>query len=796
MTLHAVEESASRTDEVEKATLRLVGKRIPRRDAFEKVTGEARFTFDLMLPDMQYGKIKRSTYAHAKILSVDTSKAEQFPGVKAVVTAADVPPDARFGSGLYDETAFARDVVRYVGEPVAAVAAETEAIAEEALDLIEIKYEPLPAVFDAEEAMQTNPKVVIHPDLRKYRFPKVLAPKLVPDRPNIGNYFKIRTGDVEKGFKESDIIVENKYSTAPVHHGYMETMVAVAKPELDGSVTLWTSSQAVPIAKQLVCDALGLPPDRIRVIVPYVGGGFGAKTAVKVEPACVLLALKAKKPVRIALTREEDIAATSCRFPFKMRVKDGVKKDGTLMAREVLLVLNMGGYSEQAYLEVRNCAYGAVGTYKIPNFKLDSYGVYTNQLKAGPLRGFGSPEVSFAIESQMDELAEKLGMDPVEFRLKNLLHEGDANVIGEKMVSVGSEECLEKVAKAIGWGQAPERPSDGPWRRGKGVAVSNKYSAAPTASSAVVRLLPDNTVEVRFQATEIGQGSHMVLAQIAAEELKVPLEKVRITACDTLTTPFGAGAWSSRQTYNEGNAVRLACKEAKKELLRVAAKKFNVPPESLEFENGELHVRGTTQVMDLGELYTDHIWNIKFLEDVGEITGRATSYQRTVPMDENGHSPRSCSFYMHNAHAVEVEVNVETGQTRVLKYASAADCGKAVNPINVEQQIEGGISMGIGMTLFEELVMKDGRVINSDYLDYKLPTSLDHPAVDNMISIVVEAAHPEGPYGAKGVGEVTLVAASPAIANAIYNAVGLRVRDLPLNSEKIFKGLRAESRGR
>jgi carbon-monoxide dehydrogenase large subunit len=394
----------------------------------------------------------------------------------------------------------------------------------------------------------------------------------------------------------------------------------------------------------------------------------------------------------------------------------------------------------------------------------------------------------------MNIIAEKLGMDPVELRLKNLLKEGDVNVIGEEMISVGNRECLEKVAKAIEWGKPSEQPVRGPWRRGKGIAVANKYSLGPTASSAVVRVLPDGVVEVRTQATELGQGCHTILAQIAAEELKVPVEKVRMVTCDTQTTPFGPGAWSSRQTYSDGNAVRLASMDAKRELLRLAAKKLDSTPESLDYEDGRILVKGTTRSIPLIDLYTDHLWNTKFLEDVGEIIGRATFHQRIVPMDDDGHSPRSCSFYIHNAQAVEAEVNVETGQARVLKYASAADCGRAINPVNVQQQIEGGMSMGIGTTLLEEMVIKDGKVVNTDYLDYKLPTSLDHPTVGNMIPIVVEAPHREGPYGAKGVGEGTLIAAAPAISGAIYNAVGVRVHELPITAEKIFMALKAGRR--
>ncbi len=772
--------------------LSTVGRRVPRIDAREKVTGQALYTGDIKLHGMLHTKVKRSPHPYAKILKIDTSKAERLPGVKGVVTGKDIP-GVRHGLGVLDRFFIARDTVRFIGEAVAAVAADDIDIAEEALELIDIKYERLPAIFDPEEAMRQNPPVIIHPDLTKYEIEPVLPPRLVPDRPNVCNHFRVRFGYVEKGFRESDYIFENRFSTAMVHHGQMENHTHIARFEPDGSLTVWTSTQSLPVIQSYLSTALKMPRTKIRVIVPYVGGGFGVKSTPKEEAICALLAQKTKRPVILEYTREESISAVGGRVPFVVYLKDGVNKNGKLLARQVKTIINLGAYADNGYLIVRNTAFGASGQYKIPNFKLDSYGVYTNIVPATAYRGFGSPEVLWAIESQMDMIAEKLRIDPVELRMMNLLEEGDVNVMGQRMHSVGAKECLSKAAEAIEWEKQAE--IGGVWRYGKGIALGNKFSLTFTASEAAVKVHGDETIEVRTMATEIGQGAHTVLAQIAAEEFGVSIDKVKISHGDTSYIPFAHGAFSSRQTFNDGNAVRLACLDAKRQLFEQAAKKLEAVPQELETKEGRIYVKDEpSKAIRIRELFTAALWwPPGFIEKSGEILGKATWYSRGYPMDpETGQSERSANFWIYNSQAAEVEVNMETGEVRVLKHVSVGDCGKVVNPLGAESQIRGGMHMAQGNVLCEEMIFDNGKVLNPRFVDCKMPTALDLPRLDNNIAILVEVPHNEGPYGAKGLGEGTLTAGAPAIANAIHNAIGIRFKDLPITPSKILRAIKED----
>ena len=773
--------------------LSIVGKSVPRIDALEKVTGKAEYCVDFVLPRMLYGKIVRSPYPHAKIVAIHTDRAERLKGVKAVVTAKDVP-DTRFGLGLSDEPIMARYKARFIGEPVAAVAAETLEIAEEALELIDVQYEELPAVFDPEEAMKPNPSVVIHPDLPNYKTLLVIPPKLDPERPNICNHFTVRTGDVEQGFQKSDHIMENRFALEMMSHCPMEPHNCVAKIESDGSITVWTSHQALPFAQSQLSDAFQIPPSRIRVRVSYVGGGFGGKTSIKGEAVCIALAKKSNRPVKIVLTREEEFSCTSGRFPFVIYLKDGFKNDGTILARQVQCILDAGAYSEAGYMTVRNTFFAIAGQYKAPHFKFDSYGVYTNHLPSGAFRGFGSPEILFAIESHMDMIAKKLNIDPVEFRMTNALNEGETNILGETMQSIGAKECLRKVSQAINWGVKPE--SEGPWKRGKGIALGNKYSMAPTASQAAVKVHHDDTIEVRTMATELGQGSHTILAQIAAEEFDVPFEWVRVTSGDTDSIPFGHGAFSSRQTFNDGNAVRLACIDVKKQLFKKASQLLEANPDDLEMKAGKICVKGSPHIaLEIKKLFTPAaLSGIPFVDEGGEFLGKATWYTRAVPIDpETSQSTKAVAFYSYNVQALEIAVNTETGHVKILQHVSAADVGKAINPVNVEGQIQSGMQMGIGSTLMERVIFKEGKEFNPSFLDYAFPTVMEGP--DKTVSIIVEASLREGPYGAKGVGEETMTASAPAIANAIYDATGVRIKELAITPEKILKALQEQADG-
>ncbi|WP_206812706.1 xanthine dehydrogenase family protein molybdopterin-binding subunit [Paradesulfitobacterium ferrireducens] len=770
--------------------LNVVGKSVKRYDALEKVTGKAPFVYDMFLPDMLWAKVLRSPYPHAKIIKIDTTEAEKLPGVVGILTAADLPK-TNHGAGLIDEPTMAIDRVRFVGEPVVAVAAESEDIAQEALTLIDVEYEELPGVFDPEIAMQTNPPSIIHPDLRSYSFSPVVPPAFDDDKPNVYNHYKIRHGNLEAGFQQADVVIENRFTTAMMQHCQMEPHVAVARAEVNGDITVWTSAQTIYGIKQMLCDALQMSSSKVRVIVPYVGGGYGGKVEIKTEAIAVGLAMKTRRPVRFAFTREEVFTSASVRHPSVIYVKDGVKKDGTLVAREVKVILNGGAYSAYGYLTVRNASFGAVGTYKVPNFKLDSYGVYTNLPIGGAFRGFGSNQVCWAIECQMDRIADHLNIDPVELRRKNLLSEGEINVSGETTHSYGTKECLEKVVEEIGYNQ-PKGESKGPWKRGRGIGLANKYSIAPTSSCAIIKLHDDGYVELRTSADEMGQGSRTVLAQIAAEEFNVEFDKVKVVAGDTLITPYDQGSISSRTTYNTGNAVRLACEDAKRQLFKQAAKKLEAPPEKLETANGRVFVKGSPdRSIAFGDLFIPTMFaSGKVLKQGAELLGKATWYQFASAEDkETGQGTRVVAFYIHGATGAEVEVNEETGEVRVIKAVSAFDMGKAINPELCEQQIEGGIGMGIGAALYEEMAFDNGAVLNPNFMDYKIPTSREIPGPSNVKSFIVEANHPDGPFGAKGIGEGVTISVGPAIQAAINDAVGIRLGDMPMTRERVFQAL-------
>jgi CO/xanthine dehydrogenase Mo-binding subunit len=762
-----------------------VGKSVPRIDGVYKVTGSTKYAFDMELPRMLFGKIKRSTIPHGRVLSIDTSKAEKLEGVRAVITSADAP-NRHYGYGLNDETIFPRDRVRYVGEPVAAVAADTEEIAEDALDLIDVEYEELTPIFDPEEAMKPNPKVVVHPDKDKYT--KTLKFSIdEPKLPNVAAHMRIKKGDVEKGFKESDYVMENSFNVQMIQHAPLEVHTCLVQVMPDDNITIWTSAQQPFLLLTQLNASLEIPTSKVRVIVPPVGGGFGGKTQMKLEPFAILLARKSGKPVKMTLTREEEFVYGAVRQPFVLRVKDGVMKDGTIRARSVRYILNTGAYTEDSYAVTRNASFGAAATYRLDNLLVEGYCVYTNLPVGGAFRGFGSAEVQAAIEQQMDVDAEKIGMDKVEFRMKNLVEEGDKNGMGEVMQAVGAKQCLEATARALGKIETPEWGA-GPWRLGKGIAVGNKYSLAPSVSSAIVKVHHDHTIEVRISTVEIGQGSFTTFAQIASEEFRMPIEKVKIVGCDTAITPYDHGVISSRSTFNVGNAVRLACQDAKRQLFEIASGKLGAPASELRTEEGRIFSKESPgesiTITDCFEVLNQVGY---FLPTGGEILGKATWYTRAQGMDpSNGQAlgEKVSAFYSFSAQAAVVAVNVETGQLKVLNFINACDVGRAINPQGVVAQIEGGSAMGISGSLYEELAFENGNVINSDFLNYKLITAKEIPKIE---SIIIESNRLDGPYGAKGVGEVSLIVSGPAIANAIYDAVHVRVKDYPLTSEKILQ---------
>lgn len=746
-----------------------VGKSIHRIDALEKVTGRAIYGDDMRFPDLLYGKVLRSPYAHARIKSIDTSEAEKVPGVKAVVTGKDAP--FRGGEAIRDQPFLAVDKVRFAGEAVAAVAAEAEDIAERATGLIRVEYEQLPTLFDAVEAMKPGAPL-IHEELHTYAHMPIVNPIT---NTNICAKFEFNQGDVEKGFKHADHVFEETFTFPTGHHCQIEPFMAIAQADISGRVTIWVPNDAPHRLRKDLADAMGVPFERLRVISPpYMGGGFGGKGGLKIEMVCIALAMRTNyRPVKIVLTREETFTSSLMKHQAVVTVKTGVRKDGTITASQSKLVYNTGAYAEKGPTVTLHGCESGVGPYKIPNVKVEGYTVYTNRPVAGALRGYGLPQSSFAHESLIDMIAAKMGWDPVEFRLKNALEEGSINPTrGDVLTSVGLKECILKAAKAIEWGK-PRPPN-----RGVGIACEYKATKTPSGSAAFVKVENDGSVSVITSAVEVGQGIKTVLAQIAAEELGVSVERITVTSPDTDYTPFDASTTASRATFHMGNAVRLAAKDAKKQILAIAAPMLGVTPEELETANGDTYVKGGSKRMTIAEVIRG-----KYRAGL-TILGRGSYYPE---IQGTMFSARSV-FYMYGAQAVDLEVDPETGKIRVIKIAAAHDVGKAINPKACEGQIEGGVVQGMSTAVFEEVKFDDnGRMLNPNFRDYRIPTASDAPEI---VPIIVEATHDEGPFGAKGIGEMTLVSTPTAIANAVYNATGIRIKELPVTQEKLFNLLK------
>lgn len=750
----------------------VVGKPVPRIDGIAKATGQAKYTFDLVLPGMLYGKILRSPHPHARILHIDTSRAERLPGVKAVITARDTLGKPygnwrRFPE-LMDEYTLAVDKVRYIGEQVAALAAVDEDTAEEALDLIEVEYEPLPAVFDPREAMKDGAPL-IHEGVKNNIRPAAVR--------------HIEYGNVEQGFKESDYIREDRYYLQPVAHTAMEPHVALATSEPDGKLTIWTSTQTPSYIQWLLASTLGMKEGNIRVIKPYVGGAFGGKIELFACDFCsALLSKKSGRPVKIAYSRKEEFTTTRRKHPVFYEVKTGVTKDGTLVARQSKAILDAGAYVGMSPTACFLAGFFQVFPYRIPNFKYDGYPVYTNSSPTGAMRGFGGTQATTSSEFQMDRIAEDLGIDPAEIRLRNTVEPG-WEIPDAKVTTCGFTECVQKVVEATSW---KEKRGKLPYGRGVGLAgysflsggVFNWIDTKFAFSAAVIRLNPDGTADLYVGSADVGQGSDTILAQIAAEELGIPMDDIRVIAADSALTPPDLGAWGSRQTLMTGNAVKAAAANAKKQLLEVAAVilKPNIIHE-LECKGGKVFVKARPE-------------RALSIAEVGEAALRAHDGQAI--MGRGSYTPRGVGIttpaYSFGAQVAELEVDVETGKVKMINVTTAHDCGQAINPMQVAGQLEGSIAMGQGYALTEELISARGEIVNSSFRDYKIPTAVEVPPLD---SILVETYEPLGPYGAKEAGEGLVNPVAGSIRNAIYDAVGVWMDELPITAEKLLRAIKA-----
>lgn len=787
------------------AEFSIVGRSVPRIDALDKVTGAAKFAIDqgIGLPGLLYGKILMSTVPHAEIVRIDTSKAERVPGVKAVLTGKDVP-EHRTGVCINDRHVLARQRVRFVGDPVAVVAANSVEAAEEAVELINVEYEELPSVFDAEEAMEADCPTILHPELRNYTRP--MYDYLARDcpGPNVHTHHKIRRGNVDEAFKRADIIVENRFSNDKIIHCQLEPYNSLAEVDSSGNLTVWTATHQIwAIAQQEASRVFNIPLHKVRARASYMGGMFGA--VARAERFAELLALKTGKPVKIIYSRKESFMDGVNRLSMVIYIKDGLRKDGTLIAREMRVIVNTGAYSGWSSLTIRNGGFHA-SQYRIPNFRWDAYGIYTNLPCAGPYRGFGSAECLWASEQQMDIDAEKVGMDAVEFRKINTVKEGEINLRGEIVHSIGAKECLGKSANWIGWGKPSETPKESHLRRGKGLALGNKYTMADTASSAVVKVHWNGVIEIRHGADECGQGANTVLSQIVAEEFGVGLDKVKVVFGDTDRVPYDYGSCSSRTTLHTGNALILACKDAKRQMFEIAEPILEVPADDLETRDGKIFPKGVpARAISISDLFLSNrpdargaLHDALCLPEGGEILGKGSYYGHASAEDpETGQGSNLTKSHCYGAQAVEVEVDLETGSVKILRSCSTFDAGRTINPKICEGQIEGGSAQGIGSALYEGFVFDErGKLLNPNFSDYKIPTVSEIPTGDNIRSMMVEALHKDGPFGAKGLGEACMNAAAPAIANAIYKATGARVKDMPMSPERVLKAIKeAKERG-
>ena len=749
-------------------TMRVVGKPLPRVDAPGKVTGTAVYAADFALPGMLVGKVFRSTEAHARIVRLDVTRARSLPGVRAVVTAADVP-DVRYGGGLKDETVFAKGKVRYIGQPVAAVAATTPEAAQAALAAIEVVYEPLAAVLDLEAALARGAPLV-HEEWASY----TAIPILHRDG-NVCNRARIVVGDVERGWEEADRIFEHRFRTGMVHQGYTEPRAAVAQWDSSGTVTVWSNTQLPFEVQNTLAEIFQMPPSKIRVVVPGIGGGFGGKLRVGVEHFAVLLAKKTGRAVKIVTTSEEELTAAYPRQGTVVELKTGVTNDGRIIAKEGRIWFDTGAFAGSGPGVASVATLVLAGPYRIPNLRLEGFAVYTNKTNCGSFRAPSGPQSNFAVESQMDIIADALGIDPLEFRLRNIVRDGDEGPTGQVLGAVGLEECLRKAAAAIGWSE--RRPEK--WR-GKGLACG-WWTTTGGSSGVYVKINPDGTVALNTGAAEIGTAALTGAAQVLAEELTVDLADVSVVSADTFSTPFDFGAQGSRTAFAVGNACRAAVADLKQRIFALAAAQLGVEVEACAL--ADKHVVADGKRVSLAELARMSQMTGGGLIAQGTFIAPPTAYDSKRVEGHVYPAFHSPSFH---AHAVDLSVDPGTGDVTIHRYVVAQDVGFAMNPTYIEGQIEGGVAQGLGQALSEEIVYEGGRVLNANLTDYKMPTTLDMPRVE---TILVEHPSLVGPYGAKGVGEPPNIEPPAAVANAVSAAAGLRVTVLPITAERIALGL-------
>jgi CO/xanthine dehydrogenase Mo-binding subunit len=753
-------------------SFRVVGRSVRRLDVVEKVTGRARYVTDLELPGMLHAKLLRSPHPHARVVRVDAEAARALAGVRAVVTSADLGwCDPYFGPAYRDRPILAIEVARYEGEPVAAVVAESEAAAAEALALVEVEYEERAAVTTLGEALAPGAPLVHTAQPLAGHFADLSTLKSKPGT-NICHQFHFERGRGAAGLADADLVLEDTYAFPRVQHYSMEPHAAVAAWDEQGGLTVWASTQNPYSVRVELAKMFRLPLAAIRIVVPYLGGGFGGKTYAKLEPIAGALARLAGRPVRLALSAEEAFR-TVRRCDARVRVRLGLGRDGHLVAATCEGDFDVGAYADIGPRIIQKGTYTATGPYRVPNVVLHSQAVYTNTTPGGAFRGFGVPQLAWAFESLLDEAAGRLDLDPVDLRARNLLAHGEEYAPGETPIDGKFEESLQRAAETIRWRQAAAAG------RGRGLAMMMKASIGPTVSEAIVRLHADASVTVLASTVEMGQGARTVMAQIAAEVLAVPMERVRVPAPDTAITPYDQTTSSSRSTTMMGRAVQEAAEEVRGQLLRAAETRLPAPARPLRLEDGAVVGPGGERLR-----YED-VLRERFGMGGGELIGRGIVAPGASAAPLGGSTP----FWEMAVGAAEISLDEETGAITVEEYVSVADVGRCINPQQCEGQDEGAVMQGLGHTLFEEMLYERGQLLNANLVDYRVPRAEDRPA--RLRCRFVENGDGAGPFGAKGVGEGSLIPVSPAVGNALRRLAGVRLRELPLTPERVWRALRA-----
>ena len=751
----------------------VVGQRVHRVEGYDKVTGESKYVADVALPGMLIGKIFRSPYPHAKILRIDSSRAEKLRGVRAVVTAEDTIKKP-WGAFFADQYILSVGKVRYVGEEVAAVAAIDQDTAEEALDLIDIEWEPLPAVFDAEEAMQDGAPLV-HDDKER----------------NIAMTIDVERGDIARAFAESDLIIEDTFQSAPQWHCAIETIGSVAEYAPNGKYTIYMNTQTLFNARYRIATALGVRETDVRIIQTAVGGGFGGKSCDDNNAlVAAVLARKAKKPVKISNTREEEfLAGCRPRVFMKIDVKLGFKKDGRMRAKQIRVVADNGAYSAKAPAITGVAAMRHDTCYKYTDVKTQAYLVYTNKIPTGAFRGFGNPSAEWAVEQAVDKGAHALGIDPLELARLNAAEPGYVSPHGNRVNSCELKQCIDLAEKMMDWKQkrADKKPDTGLGFACTVHVSGKRHFGDYDGSSATIKLNEDGKALILSGEGECGQGAFTVMCQIAAEELGIPVEDVEVSRADTDLTTFCLGAFASRLTYISGNAVKNAAAKVKEQLLEQAAEMLEANPADLVCRDGRISVKGA----ESKSLTVSDVARARLFRHDGAPIVASGSFDADSVLPDKTRFGNESGAYNYGVQAAHVHVDRETGQVKILQYVIASDCGTVIYPAGAEGQVEGGLAQGLGYVLTEGLQFDEGRPVNPNFSDYRIPSMRDMPPLKYAFA---ESYEPTGPFGAKGLGELNMDPTAAVISNAIFDAVGVRIKTLPITPEKVLRALRDKAK--